>query len=166
MVIRGVGPIVGISLVVLGLMVSLSTAVFQYDVTFSEYGGAIIVSREELNIGEARVARAGSTITEAGTSSPVNMSSSSPLPLASTGVPKGNWYCRVDVYSKSGTPADTVFRLELYRWSSTISDYTFVGTLYIRSTSSPSTSDGVRLYFNIGDLPASSEAFMVVASRA
>jgi len=161
--------VMGISLIVLGLMVSLSFSVFESSVSFSEYGGVIIESKEEVNVQNSRIARAGSDVTSAGTSpaSPVVMASTGLLPLASTGVLKGNWYYGVDIYSVAGkTPANQVFKVELYRWSSSSNDYTFVTTLYIKSTASPTNTEGVRLYFDVGSSkPASSEAFMVTVMR-
>jgi len=161
--------VVGISLMVLGLMISLSSAVFESTVTFSEYGGVIIESNEEVSAQNPRIAKAGSAVTSAGTSpaSPIVMASTDPLPLASTGVPKGNWYYGIDVYSIAGkTPANQVFKVELYRWSSTSNDYTLVSTLYTKSTASPASNEGVRLYFDVGSSkPSSSEAFMATVSR-
>jgi len=161
--------VMGISLMVLGLMISLSSAVFESTLTFSEYGGVIIESNNEVNVQDSKIARAGSAIASAGTSpaSPIVMASTNPLPLASTGVAKGNWYYKVDIYSIAGkTPATQVFKVELYRWSSTNNDYTLVTTLYIKSTASPTNTEGVRLYFDMGSSnPESSEAFMVTVSR-
>jgi len=161
--------VMGISLMVLGLIVSLSSAVFDSSVTFSEYGGVIIESKNEVSIQNSRIAKAGSDIAAAGTSpaSPVVMASTDPLPLASTGVTKGNWYYGVDINSIAGkTPANQTFKVELYKWGSTSNDYTLASTLYIKSTASPTNTEGVRLYFDVGSSkPASSEAFMVEVLR-
>jgi hypothetical protein len=166
---RNAWLIMGVSLIALGLMVSLSSSIFDYTMSFSEYGGVILQSNDEVNVSNSKVLMAGSEIEAAGleAASPVVMASTSPLPLASTGLPKGYWYYRVDIYSISGkTPANQVFKVELYRWSPTSKDYTLQGTLYIKSTASPDDNQGVRLYFNLGSSkPASSEAFMVVVSR-
>jgi len=167
--IRKVWLLAGISLMVLGLMTLLSSSVFNRTVTFSEYGGVIIESNDEVSVQNNRIARSGSDIASAGTtpSSPVVMASTGPLPLASTGLPKGNWYYGLDVYSIAGkTPANQVFKVELYRWDSTNDDYALIGTLFVKATASPTNSEGARLYFDVGSSkPASSEAFMVEASR-
>lgn len=158
----------GIALIALGLIVSLSTTIFSYTITFSEYGGVIIESSNEVSVTNPQIARAGSAVPAAGTSqaSPVTMASP-PLPLASTGVPKNNWYYRVDISAIAGTtPPSTTFRVELYRWDPNTYEYNLLGTLYIRSTSNPQSSEGVRLYFNLGSAsPSQSEAFMVLISR-
>jgi len=162
-------PVMGISLIMLGLMVSLSSAIFGGTIAFSEYGGVIIESNNEVSVQNPRIARAGSTIASAGTApeSPVVMASTNPLPLASTGVSKGNWYYRIDIYSIAGkTPINQIFKVELYRWNSASNDYTLISTLYIKSTASPTNSEGARLYFDLGSSnPESSEAFMVTVSR-
>ncbi|MEM1574211.1 MAG: hypothetical protein QXY96_07040 [Candidatus Methanomethylicaceae archaeon] len=87
------------------------------------------------------------------------------LPLASTSVPKGNWYFKAVIYCNSKTPASTIFKVELYKWDPITYDYNLVGTLYIKSDANPATDEGAKLYYNIGGLPASSESFMIVISR-
>jgi len=135
-------------------------------VTFSNYGGVIIESNDELNLVNSQIRRAGSAISSAGTDPSTAVLMSSSLPIASNGVPKGNWYYRIDAYCISGTtPANQVFKIELYRWNSNTKDYDLIGTLYIKSDADPSDNEGARLYFNIGGLPSSSEAFMIVVSR-
>lgn len=166
--IQKIWLVMGILLIVLGFITLLSSTIFEAYVAFSEYGGVIIESEEEVRISHISIARAGSDIPPNGTSldSPITMSSA-PLPLASMSISKGNWYCRVDIYSIKGkTPANRVFKVELYRWNSVYYDYDLVGTLYIKSTSSPTDKEGVRLYFDLGpSRPESTEAFMVVISK-
>jgi len=159
---------IGVSLIVMGLLVSLSSAIFDYTIGFAVYGGAIIESNEELSIQNTGISKAGSTITPQGqsASNPVLMASTSPLPLASTSVPKGQWYYHAEIYSIAGTtPANKVFRVELYRWDSTNLEYDLDGTLYIKSTASPQSSEGARVFFAVGSSPGSSEAFMIQVFR-
>jgi hypothetical protein len=156
----------GIAFIIIGLLVSLSSSIFENTITFSNYGGVIIESSNELNLVNSQIKRAGSDIPSAGTDPSTAVLMSSSLPIASNGVPKGNWYYRIDAYCISGTtPANQVFKIELYRWDSSKLDYNLIGTLYIKSDADPSDNEGARLYFNIGGLPSSSEAFMIVVSR-
>ena len=158
----------GVSLIIVGLLVSLSSAIFDYTVSFAVYGGAIIESSEELSVQNTGISKAGSTITPEGVSAanPVVMASTSPLPRASTAVPKGQWYYYAEIYSIAGTtPANKVFRVELYRWDSTKLEYDIAGTLYIKSTASPQNNEGARVFFNVGSSPGQSEAFMIQVFR-
>jgi hypothetical protein len=157
----------GIAFIIIGLLVSLSSSIFENTITFSNYGGVIIESNDELSFSNSQIARAGSDISSAGTDpSTAVLMTIPPFPIASNGVPKGNWYYRINANCISGTtPANQVFKIELYRWDSSKLDYDLIGTLYIKSDADPSDNEGARLYFNIGGLPSSSEAFMIVVSR-
>ena len=169
-VARKIPLMLGVALMLLGLMVSFSTSVFEDDVTLSQYGGVTIESRDELDFSDHKIQRAGQQIPEAGTdsSSPVTMSTP-PLSWASTGVPKKDWYYRTEVYCIAGTtPASTTFKIELYRWiGGEGGDYELVGTLYVQSDSDPADDEGVKLSFDLGSSkPAKSEAFFIIVSRA
>jgi hypothetical protein len=158
--------ILGVVFIIIGLLVSLSSSIFENTITFLNYGGVIIDSNDELNLVNSQIRRAGSNIDQAGIdpSSAVLMATS--LPIASNGVSRRNWYYRIDAYLISGiTPANQVFKVELSRWNLNTKDYDFIRTLYIKSTTNPQNSEEARLYFNIGGLPSSSEAFMIVVSR-
>ena len=166
---RKIGIVAGSLLILAGLVSIISLAISGGgDEEFSSYTSSIVEITNEISVSSQKVMRAGSDIVSSGLSvdSAVNMSVSKPI--ASTGVPKGNWYYRAEVYVVGGkTPPNTVYRAELYRWDPALSDYMLVGTIYFRSDSSPSTGEGVRLYFDLGAGPlSSSEAFMLVIKRA
>ena len=166
---RKIGVVVGALLIFAGIVSIVSLAVSGGgDEQFSNYTSSIVEITNEVSVTDQSVMRAGGTIPSAGlsVSTAVNMSVSKPI--ASTGVAKGNWYYKAEVYVVSGkTPANTVYRAELYRWDSVLTDYVLVGVLYFASDQDPSTGEAVRLYFDLGGGPLSnSEAFMLVIKRA
>ncbi len=166
---RKIGVVVGALLILAGAVSIASLAVSGGgDEQFSNYTSSIVEITNEVSVANQRVMRAGGDIASAGltVSTAVNMSLSKPI--ASTGVSKGNWYYKAEVYVVGGkTPPNTVYKAELYRWDSGLTDYVLVGVLYFSSDSTPSTGEGVRLYFDLGGGPLSnSEAFMLVIKRA
>lgn len=161
--------VAGMSLIVLSLMLLMSSAVFEGDVTLSEYSGVIIESKDEVNVANSQIARAESNIPQAGTSpsNPVTMSSTTPPPSASIGVARGKLALQVrrllDRGKNAGQPSVQGGALQ-------------VGLNKLRLHSGrhalhqvrrrPGRRRGARLYFDLGSSkPESSEAFMVVVSR-
>jgi hypothetical protein len=164
---RRVVQFLSVVLLVLGLVTLGAQSISNVSVTLSEYGAFIMDSAEEVTLGNTGTWRAGSAITANGMTpdSAVTMSAASPPPLASTLIPRGDWYYRVDVSVNSQTPANTIFKVELHRWSATNNDYTLAGTLYVRSDADPAAGERARVYFGLGSTPSANETFMVIASR-
>lgn len=167
--LHGIVPVLGGILVLLGLMVISAQAVFSASSSFSEYGGDIVESEEEVAFAESTISKAGSAITASGLTpaTAVIMTTASPPPLASMSIAKKNWYYDLQVSSITGTtPANATFKVELHRWNSTTSDYTLVATLYVKSDADPASTEKARVYFDLGSTaPSSSEAFMVLATQ-
>ncbi|MEM2925333.1 MAG: hypothetical protein QXJ68_06550, partial [Methanocellales archaeon] len=148
-VIKKTVPVMGIVLIFLGLLTMFSYSIFSEDITFSNYGGIIIESNDELSVSSPVVERAGLDIPAAGTTPETAVTLSSSNPFASTGVAKKNWLCRIDVDVIDGTtPANTTFKVELYRWNSTTLDYNLLDTLYIKSDADPASGESARLMFD------------------
>lgn len=165
--IRKTVPAMGITLVLLGLLTTISYPIFSTDLTFSNYGGVIIESNDELSASSPKIMKAGSNIPAAGTSAATAVTMSSSNPSASTGVAKGNWFFRIDVSVIAGTtPASTTFKVELYRWDSTTLEYSLLNTLYIKSDADPASGESAKLSFDLGSSnPSSSEAYMILITR-
>jgi len=168
-------PVIGMMLIVLGIVSSFSYSIFNNEASFAEYGGVLIDSKEELTTKNIKIQRAGGDIGAQGISpySPITMNNqTSPLPLASMSIDRGDWYFRVEVYAKTTSPANQIYKVELWRWNST-SDYKLVGTLYIKTDKNPGRdssnnviNEGVRCYFNLGaSNPSPNESFMIVITR-
>jgi hypothetical protein len=168
-VLRLAIPVLGAMLIAVGLLTMSAQAIFNGSTTFSDYSGVIIDSNEEVSLTNQGTWKAGGAIAAAGTSpaSPVAMTSANPSPLAAMAIAKGNWYYRVDTNVIAGTtPAGMTFKVELYRWSPTATDYSLVGTLYVKAQNTPSAGEKARVYFDLGSsAPAPSESFMVLVSR-
>ncbi|MEM2924233.1 MAG: hypothetical protein QXJ68_00900 [Methanocellales archaeon] len=158
--------LMGITLILLGLLVMYSYSVFSNDIVYSNYGGVIIESNDELSISNQVIVKAGSNIPEVGTSAATAVTMSSTNPVASTGVTKKNWVFRIDVNAITNTtPSNIIFKIELYQWNSTALEYNLVNTLYIKSDDNPTNDEGAKLIFGLSSTPSSSEAFMVLISR-
>ncbi|MCW4008805.1 MAG: hypothetical protein NWF09_08995 [Candidatus Bathyarchaeota archaeon] len=161
-----IGLAFALSLIAIGVLTMLATAIYEVDITYANYGGAIIQSDDELTIITHQIARAGSAIPVAGGSPGTAVVLSDTMPLASNGVAKGAWYYRVSIFSiAETTPPNQVYKVDLYRWNSNTLDYTLIGSVYVKSAASPDDNDGARIYFNLGALPNKSEALLVVVSR-
>ncbi len=159
--------LLGLGLVGLGLLLLAVQAILNETIVYSEYGATFIESRNEVSLTNPAIQRAGSTISAAGTTqaAPVTLASSNPL--ASNGVPVRNYYYRITVGVVAGTtPANQVFRVDLYRWDAAALDYTLIGTLYVKSDADPATGETARLYFNLGSTaPGAVESFVVTVTR-
>lgn len=159
--------LLGLGLVGLGLLLLAVQAVLDQTVVYSEYGATLIQSLNEVSLTNAAIQKAGSTIPPAGTTQAGAVTLASSNPVASTGVPLNNYYYRITVGALTNTtPANQVFRVDLYRWDATALDYTLIGTLYVKSDANPATGETARLYFNLGTTaPAAVESFVVTVTR-
>ncbi len=160
----------GLVFIFLALITTFSIAIYDDTVTFSEYGGIIIESMEEVSISNHQIRRAGSDIQAAGTTSDtaVTMTADTPPPRASMAIPAGNWYYQFDIGVIGGkTPARTTFKVEVLRWSAITLDYDLVDTLYVKSDDTPASGEKARVLYDLGKTkPSARETFMIIVSRA
>ncbi|MBI4320937.1 MAG: hypothetical protein HY675_20795 [Chloroflexi bacterium] len=167
---RHIIPIMGILLIVVSLLTLSAQSVFSGSTTFSEYGGDLIDTTQEVSLGTTGIQKAGSAVTAAGTTvgAAVTLASGGTIPLSTTAIAKGNWFYRLQLDAVAGTtPASTAFKVELYRWSSTTNDYTLLSTLYVASDATPAAGERARLYFDLGAVsPSPSEGFSILVTRA
>lgn len=159
--------VLGLVFIFLALITTFSIAIYEDRVTFSEYAGTIIESEEEVSISDHYILRAGSAIPEDGTSPDKAVTMSTAIPRASMAIPAGNWYYRFDIGVIGGTtPANTTFKVELFRWSATTLDYVLVGTLYVKSDADPASGEKARALYNLGATkPSKTETFMIIVKK-
>jgi hypothetical protein len=157
----------GAVLVALGLISATTYTIFDVTITFSDYGGVIIDTQNDVTVTQRGTFRAGSAITAAGTdpASPVVMATSKPI--ATNGLSRGDWYFRVDISAVGSptTPANQVYKVEVLRWNPSTNDYDPVATLYIAADANPASTEGVRVYAKLTPAPTAQETFMVLVSR-
>jgi len=88
--IRKAWIFLGIAFIIIGLLVSLSSSIFENTITFSNYDCVIIDSNDELNLVNSQIRRASLNIDQAGIDSSSAVLMVTFLPLASNEIPREN----------------------------------------------------------------------------